>query len=776
VAATGIRIEDVWGQRTPFAPEESWPERVDAFLVDGLTEPDVDRWVPSACVLCSYGCGVDIAVKDGRMVGVRGRAEDHVNHGRLGPKGLYGWQAINSPDRLTLPLIRRDGELVESDWETAMSTIVDRAMQLKAERGPSAFGFYTSGQLFLEEYYTLALLARVGIGTSHLDGNTRLCTSTADAALKESFGADGDPGCYEDVDLCDTLFVVGHNIAETQTVLWARILDRLHGDARPKLIVVDPRRTPTATEADVHLPVRGGTNLPLLNAIQHELIRTGAVDVGFVEEHTVGFDALASNVEAWPPERAAEICDVPADDIRRASELIGGAERLVSTVLQGVYQSHQATAVAVQINNVNLLRGMIGKPGCTVFQMNGQPTAQNTRETGANGDFPGLRNWQNLEHVAELAEAWNVDPIAIPHYGPPTHIMQMLRYAEEGSIRFLWVSCTNPAVSLPELERVRGVLAQERLFLVVQDAFLTETAGFADVVLPAAMWGEKTGTFTNADRTVHLSEKAVEPPGEARADFEIFLDFAQRMDFRDKDGGPLITWTEPEEAFDAFKAITMGHLADYSGISYAKLRERGFVQWPCNDAAPEGTPRLYTDFHFQTDTHETEDFGHDLLTGAAFEEIDHQALQANGRGLLKPAEYVPPVEGPSERFPLQLTTGRRVYHWHTRTKTGRARELQAAEPEVWVELHQDDAAALGIGEGDRCVVTSPRGSLEAPARLTGKRPGRVFVPFHYGYWDEGEREPAKHGRAANELTITAWDPVSKQPLLKNAAVRVERAP
>jgi ferredoxin-nitrate reductase len=248
------------------------------------------------------------------------------------------------------------------------------------------------------------------------------------------------------------------------------------------------------------------------------------------------------------------------------------------------------------------------------------------------------------------------------------------------------------------------------------------------------------------------------------------------MDFRDKDGGPLITWTEPEEAFDAFKAITMGHLADYSGISYAKLRERGFVQWPCNDAAPEGTPRLYTDFHFQTDTHETEDFGHDLLTGAAFEEIDHQALQANGRGLLKPAEYVPPVEGPSERFPLQLTTGRRVYHWHTRTKTGRARELQAAEPEVWVELHQDDAAALGIGEGDRCVVTSPRGSLEAPARLTGKRPGRVFVPFHYGYWDEGEREPAKHGRAANELTITAWDPVSKQPLLKNAAVRVERAP
>jgi anaerobic selenocysteine-containing dehydrogenase len=564
-------------------------------------------------------------------------------------------------------------------------------------------------------------------------------------------------------------------MAETQTVLWARVLDRLHGPDRPALIVVDPRGTPTAAEADLHLSIRGGTNVPLLNAIQHELIRTDAVDQVFVDEHTVGFDALAANVDAWPPERAAELCGVPADDIRRAAELIGGAERLVSTVLQGVYQSHQATAAAVQVNNVNLLRGMIGKPGCTVFQMNGQPTAQNTRETGANGDFPGLRNWQNLEHVAELAQAWNVEPIAIPHYAPPTHVMQIMRYAEEGSIRFLWVSGTNPAVSLPELHRIRAILEQERLFVVVQDAFLTETARFADVVLPTAIWGEKTGTFTNADRTVHLSEQAVEPPGEARPDLEIFLEFARRMDFRDKDGDPLIRFASPEEAFDAFAAITRGHLADYTGISYAKLRERGYVQWPCNEAAPEGTPRLYTDLHFQTGTDETEDYGHDLLTGASFEEADHRALKADGKALLKAAEHVPPVEGPSEDFPLQLTTGRRVYHWHTRTKTARAPELQEAEPDVWVELHRDDARALGIAEGDRCVVTSPRGSVEGPARLTGKRPGRVFVPFHYGYWDLGDREPEKRGRAANELTITAWDPVSKQPLFKNAAVRVERA-
>jgi ferredoxin-nitrate reductase len=770
------RIDDIWGSRTPFGSGAAWPVRVDQHLVAGVTEAEVDRWVRSACVLCSFGCGLEIAVKDERIVGVRGRADDHVNHGRLGPKGLYGWQANNAEDRLTQPLIRRNGELVAAGWDVAMATIADRARQLLAERGPSSFGFYTSGQLFLEDYYTLAIMARAGIGTAHLDGNTRLCTATADAALKASFGADGDPGCYEDVDVCDTLFVVGHNIAETQTVLWARILDRLRGSDPPRLVVVDPRTTATAREADVHLPIKVGTNLPMLNAIQHELLRNGRVDQAFVGEHTIGFDELAGMVEGYPPEIAAEICDVPAADIRSAAEIIGSAGRLVSTVLQGVYQSHQATASAIQVNNINLLRGMIGRPGCAVFQMNGQPTAQNTRETGADGDFPGMRNWANPEHVAELAHTWNVDPLTIPHWGPPTHAMQIFRYAEEGSIRFLWISGTNPAVSLPELGRIRSILAQERLFVIVQDAFPTETAMLADVVLPAAIWGEKTGTFTNADRTVHFSEKAVDAPGEARSDFEIFLDFARRMEFRDKEGGPLVTWSSPEECFDAFKQMTRGRPADYSAMSYAKLRERGWIQWPCNEAAPDGTARLYVEHVFPTSTDYCEDYGHDLLTGAALEESEHRAMHPEGRAILKAAEWVPPREEPSEEFPLRLTTGRRVYHWHTRTKTAKAPELQNAAPDVWVELHDDDASARGIGEGDRCTVTSPRGSVEATARLGGPRPGVVFVPFHYGYWDQGRSGPNGAGSAANELTITAWDPVSKQPLLKAAAVRVEKTP
>jgi anaerobic selenocysteine-containing dehydrogenase len=635
-------------------------------------------------------------------------------------------------------------------------------------------GFYNSGQLFIEDYYTLAVLVRGGIGSPHLDGNTRLCTATSDAALKETFGSDGDPGSLEDVDVCDTLFTVGHNIAETNTVMWARLLDRLHGPDRPRLVVVDPRRTEVAAHADVHLAVLPGTNLALLNAIEHELITRGAVDRAFVDAHTVGYERLAEVVAGDHAERAAQICGVAADDIRAAAAIIGESQRLVSTCLQGVYQSHQATATACQVNNIQLLRGMIGKPGCTVFQMNGQPTAQNTRETGANGDLTAMRNWQNPAHVADLARLWNVDPLRIPSWGPPTHVMEIFRHAETGSIRFLWVIGTNPAVSLPELHRMRSILDQERLFVVVSDIFLNETAAFADVVLPAAMWGEKTGTFTNHDRTVHLSEQAVAPPGLARPDMATFIDYAERLGLTGVDGSPLIPWRTPEECFDAFKEATRGRPCDYSGFTYDKLRGRG-VQWPCNDAAPDGTPRLYTDHHFHTAVEDAEDWGHDLLTGATFDRKQFADLQGNGRAILKAAPWRPAHEPPSEDYPLVYTTGRTVYQFHTRTKTARAPELDAAAPEAWLEIAPADADPLGIDDGVLVSVKSARGELLLRARRRDIRPGVVFAPFHYGYWDpRGDGTDPDAPRAANELTITEWDPVSKQPLFKVAAVNVTK--
>ena len=739
------RIDDIWGERTPFAPGEDWPARVDTQLDDGVEPDDVDRWVQAASILHSNGDAMDIAVRDERIVGVRGRAADRVNRGRLGPKDLYGWRANGADDRLTQPLIRRGGELVESDWDTAMDRIADRSRELLREPGGwGNIGFYTSGQLFLEEYYTLGVIGKAGIGTPHMDGNTRLCTATSAAALKASFGTDGQPGSYADVDECDAIALWGHNVAATQTVLWMRMLDRRAGSSPPAMLAVDPRRTPVAAEADVHLPIRPNTNLALMNGLARELLERGAIDREFVDAHTLGLDDLRATVDGCTLDWTAETCGLERRNIEAAVDLIASADRLLSTVLQGFYQSNQATASACGVNNIHLLRGMIGRPGAGILQMNGQPTAQNTRESGADGDLPGMRNWDNPEHIRELAELWNVDAATIPHWAPPTHAMQIWRYAEQGSLKLLWISATNPAVSLPELGRIRSILKRDDLTVVVQDLYLTETAELADVVLPAATWGEKTGTFTNADRTVHLSERAVAPPGEARSDLDIFLDYARRMELTDRGGDPLIGWETPEEAFEAWKECSRGRPCDYTGLTYEKLRGGSGIQWPCTDEAPDGTERLYTAARFNTDPGYSEGFGHDLATGAPQTREQYEAKRPDGRAFLHATDYEPYPEEPDDDYPLRLNTGRNVFQFHTRTKTGRVPELDEAAPGPWVELAAADAEREGIAEGDLVRLESRRGAVEAPARITEIREGVAFVPFHYGYWDS----PIRGDRAA----------------------------
>ncbi|MFD7064529.1 molybdopterin oxidoreductase family protein [Streptomyces sp. NPDC059906] len=757
------RIADIWGPSTPHTAGTPWPRRVDQYLIDGVGEADVDTWVRGACLLCSNGCGLEVAVRDGRMVGVRGRAEDRINHGRLGPKGLYGWQG-EQHDRLTMPLIREGGRLVETDWETAMSRVVERSRSLLDGKGPLSHAFYTSGQLTIEEYYTLAVIGKAGIGTPHMDGNTRLCTATAASAFQESFGSDGQPGSYSDVDSCDALFLFGHNVAETQSVLWARMLDRLEAADPPRLVCVDPRRTKVAERATVHLPIRNGTNLALMNALVHELIAHDWVDRDYVDAHTVGFEQLDALTRESTPEWAADICGVPADDIRAAAEIFGTSERVVSTCSMGYYQSHQATAASCQVNNLHLLRGMLGRPGAGILQMNGQPSAENNREAGCGPALPGFRNWDNPHHVRELAELWNVDPMTIPHWSPPTNANEIFRYAEQGSVGFLWIAGTNPAVSMPDLARIRRILAGDQCFVVVSDGYRTETTELADVVLPAALWAEKTGTFTNVDRTVHLQEKAVEPPGQARADQAVFTDYARRLGLTDKDGRPLPAWDTPEQAFEAWKAASAGRPCDYSGLTYQKLHDVGGIQWPCTGQAPEGTERLYTEGVFNTDVDTCETYGHDLATGAPVGETAYRARRVEGRAILKTTAYEHAFEEPDDAYPLRLTTGRTVYHWHTRTKTRRSRQLNDAAPSMWVELSEPDARRLGVDEGDLVRVTSRRGSIEAPARISHIREGVVFAPWHYG----------DSSTAANELTLTGWDPVSKQPELKVAAVAVER--
>jgi len=755
-------IADVWGDRTPHY--DDWLSRVDERT---LEKPE--QWIQSVCVLCSNGCGMDIGVKDGRIVGVRGRAVDIANRGRLGPKGLHGWEANNSSDRLTRPLIRCNGKLEETSWDEAMNLIVQRSQDIIANHTSNAIGFYTSGQLFIEEYYTLSIIGKAGLGTPHMDGNTRLCTATAGAAMKESFGSDGQVGSYHDLDTTDALFHLGHNIASQQTVMWMRILDRLASSNPPKLVVVDPRRTFTAAKADVHLQPRVGTNIPVMNGLLNLIIEADQINLDYINAHTVGFEKLKSVVSKWTPDRVEQVTNIPQKQLRAAADILGSASTLVSTVLQGAYQSMQATAAACQVNNLHLIRGLIGRQGCGVLQMNGQPTAQNTRETGADGDLPGFRNWGNIKHVEELARLWNVDVNIIPHWSAPTHAMQIFRYCEQGSVKMLWISATNPAVSMPELARIRRILAKDDLFVIVQDAFMTETTELADIVLPAAIWGEKTGTCTNAGRTVHIAHKAIDPPGEAKSDFDIFLDYARRMDFRDRDGAPLIRWNTPEECFEAWKECTRGRPCDYTGLSYAKLTGGSGISWPCNEQFPNGTQHLYADGYFSTSADYCETFGQDFDTGASITEAEYRANDPKGRALIKASDYLPPHELPDDDYPLMLTTGRLVYHFHTRTKTGRARALHDAAPDAFVQISQEDAEKYSIADGDMIEVVSRRGRVQEPARIGEIEPGLVFIPFHYGYWDESDRP-----RAANELTLTEWDPVSKQPHFKYTAVRIRK--
>ncbi|MDF2434820.1 MAG: hypothetical protein JWP44_4451 [Mucilaginibacter sp.] len=570
--------------------------------------------------------------------------------------------------------------------------------------------------------------------------------------MRESFGSDGQPGSYADIDYTECIFMVGHNMAATQTVLWSRVLDRLEGPAPPKLIVVDPRLSESARRATLHLAPRVGTNLALLNGIQYLMFKNGWVDSQYLAKHVVGLDDLKATVEQYDPHTVEKITGVSVEQLEEAALILETTRSLLSTALQGVYQSNQATASACQINNINLLRGMIGKPGSGILQMNGQPTAQNNREAGCDGEYPGFRNHQNPSHMAELARFWNIEPIQVPHWNEPTHIMNLLNYMEARSVKMFWISCTNPLVSLPNLPRVRGILTQPDLFVVCQDIYMTETAAIADVVLPAAQWGEKTGCFTNVDRTVHISHKAVDPPGECKSDLDIFLDYAKRMGFKDMDGNDLIPYKTPEEVFEAWKKMSAGRPCDYTGLSYDRLTGGSGIQWPCNEQNPHGTERLYADGVFFTDVEYCESFGHDLETGAPYTKAEYEHLNPAGRAILKACHYSPPMEEPDSDFPLRLSTGRNVYHFHTRTKTGRT-PLQKSCPEPEVRISEHDAAKAGVSDGEMVVVRSKRGAVEMKCRV-GRMvgPGHVFIPFHFGYWDSTDGR----ARAANELTIGKW--------------------
>lgn len=726
------------------------------------SEPDA--WVHSACILCSNGCGLDIAVKDGRIAGVRGAAAHPVNFGHLGPKGEHGWVANLSPRRGATPMIRRSKseKLRPVSWPEAMDFFVERFTAAWTQ-GHQNLACYNSGQLTIEELYTLGKLWRGGLQSANIDGNTRLCTATSATGLMANFGADGPVASYADVDRADLLCLYGHNVAEAQTVLWERMLAAKQKNGG-RIIVADPRKTPTVRQgADLHLQLRPATNVALMNGIIHLLIERGQVNRDFVARHTVGFAEFERVVRDYPPERVAAICDIARDDLERAADWIGTTPRMVSTVLQGFYQSVEATASSSLVNTVHLLTGAIGKPGAGPLLMAGQPSAMCNREAGAGGSYPGYRNPHNEAQMRDLCGLWNLD---FDNFRRelPNDILSMMETAERGEIEFMWVIGTNPLVSLPDQNRSQRIL--EKLFLVVQDPFVdAETVDLADIYFPAAMWGEKTGCVTNAERSVNLLLKAVEPPGEARSDFEIFVEAANRLGFKDRDGASLIGFAEPREAFEEWREVSKGRPCDYSGMTYELILEMGAVRWPCNERHPRGAERLYEDLKFWTGIDDCESYGSDFLTGEPKTRAEYARIDPQGRAFLRPVQWRRQPNPVSQDYPFVLNTGRVVYHFHTRTKTGRSAVLEEHAPHAYVEIHPEDAARLGIDLGDRVEISSPHGRWEGAAMVVDTvRPGEVFVPFHYG-----------HGaQSANQHTWYARDPVSRQPQLKSSPVAVRR--
>ncbi|AFL99364.1 putative anaerobic dehydrogenase [Desulfitobacterium dehalogenans ATCC 51507] len=710
---------------------------------------EVDEWVYSTCGYCSVGCGLYIGVKDGQAVTVEGNQDSPVNRGRLCVKGLYEWKFLQHPERATSPMIRKKDKLEPVSWEEALTFMINKMEEIRNEKGPKAIGVYHTGQLLLEEYYALGKLAKGVIGTPNVDSNTRLCMASAVKGTIRSFGTDGSPGCYEDVDEGEVLLIFGANPAEMHPQLWQRILHNREVKGT-KIIVADPRTTLPAQIADIHLPLRPGTNIALLNAMIHVLIRENLLDEEMIDEHTVGFSAVKALVEDYPPGRGEELTGIPAETIVEAALLFGKAARGTTLYGQGVNQSMSATDTAALINTLHLITGKLGKPGCAPISLTGQASAMSNRDVGGSFSLPGFRNPANPQHRLEVAEAWKLDVEKIPAY---THdIMKMMELIDTGKLDLLWVIGTNPAVSLPDQKSVRKSL--ENVFLVVQDVYYpVETAAYADLFLPGAQWGEKTGTYTNIERRVNLANQAVEPPGKAKGDLKIFQEIAKGLGAEEG-----FSWLNPEEVFNEWKVLSKGRPNDMSGMTYERLEKEQGICWPCPDIHHPGTKRLYTARVFNTSKGIAQEYG----------DFNHE----EGRARLWAIPYTPPPESPDEDFPLWLNTGSILEHYHTRTKTKRIPELVITAPEGFVELHPLDAERLDIREGERIRVVSRRGWIQVPAHIsTTLSPGQVFVPYHFGDLDPSE---AHLKQAANHLTLNWKDPFSKQPMYKTSACRIEK--
>jgi len=691
------------------------------------------------CPYCGVGCGLTVAPGSGanpwRVTGDRAHPS---SQGNVCVKGATIAEALDC-DRLLYPQYRAslDQPFERISWDQALDLIVAQIRSILADHRPDQLCIYGSGQLQTEDYYVTQKLLKGHLGTNNFDSNSRLCMSSSVAAYSQSFGSDGPPCCYDDLEATDFALIIGANMADCHPIAFNRLAKyhKRHPDV--KLVVVDPRCTATAAKADLHLAIQPGTDITLLNGIAHLILQMGGIDQDFIAHHSRDFEAYQAIIADYAPERVAAVCGVAIAHLEQTAQWWVESQRVLSLWSMGINQSSEGTAKARTLINLHLMTGQIGKPGAGPFSLTGQPNAMGGRETGGLAHIlPGYRSVTNPQHRAELEAAWQLPPGQISP-APGKDAGEMIRSLERGEINLLWIMATNPLVSLPDLHRVKAAF-QKSPFTILQDAYHpTETTAYAHLLLPAAQWSEKTGTMTNSERVVTLCQAFREPPGEARADWQIVAAVGQRLGFEGFD------FADAAAVYREFAQLTAGRVCDLTGISHDRLRDIGPIQWPC----PAGT---------EPQTH-----GQQLYANLQFPTPDGRArfIAVHSRGLAEP---------PDPDYPFVLTVGRLYGHWHTQTRTGRIPKITKMHPQPCLEIHPRDAEKYGISAGDWVVVRSRRGMARFQAEVTKAiAPGTLFIPMHWGaLWGEDTE--------ANALTHGASCPDSKQPELKACAVQIER--